>query len=229
MTFSVLVANPKGGSGKSTLATNLAGHYARSGFSTMLGDVDRQQSSLSWLQRRDAALPRIAGWEMKADEPARPPKGTEVAVLDSAAGLRGKKLAALVSRVDRILVPIQPSPFDMWASEAFFAQLFAEKAVRKEKTFVAVVGMRVDPRTRASRELEAFLARHDVPVLSWLRDTQLYVAAAANGLTLFDLPESRSRRDRAAWRPILDWLDEGFPAAYRAPPVAGDSAQIFGA
>lgn len=203
---SVLVANPKGGSGKSTLATNLAGYYAVRGKRVMLGDVDRQQSSLGWLAQRDAALPSIAGWEVKAGEAARPPKGTEVVVLDSAAGLHGKKLAALVSRVSRILVPIQPSPFDMWASEAFFEQLLEEKAIRKNKAFMAVVGMRVDPRTRSARELEKFLANHDVPVLTWLRDTQLYVQAASSGLSLFDLPPSRTQRDRDAWQPVLNWL-----------------------
>ncbi|XLM22947.1 ParA family protein, partial [Chromobacterium piscinae] len=46
---SVLIANPKGGSGKSTLATNLAGYFAAGGKKVMLGDVDRQQTSLHWL------------------------------------------------------------------------------------------------------------------------------------------------------------------------------------
>ena len=49
MAYSILVANPKGGSGKSTLSTNLAGFYAAQGTRIMLGDVDRQQSSLAWL------------------------------------------------------------------------------------------------------------------------------------------------------------------------------------
>jgi chromosome partitioning protein len=204
----VLVANPKGGSGKSTLATNLAGYFASSGRNVMLGDVDRQQSSLRWLQQRSTSLPRIQGWEVAAGEAAKPPKGTEVVILDSGAGLHGKKMATLVSRVERIIIPIQPSPFDMWASGEFFEQLLAEKAVRKNKVFMAVVGMRVDPRTRSARELERFLADHDVPVLSWLRDTQLYVQAAASGMTLFDLPASRTQKDRDAWQPILRWLGE---------------------
>lgn len=229
MTFSVLVANPKGGSGKSTLATNLAGFYAQSGHKVMLGDVDRQQSSLTWLAHRSAALPAIQGWEIKAGEPARPPKGTEVVVLDSPAGLHGKKLASLVGQVKRILVPIQPSPFDMWASAEFFEHLFAEKSVRKERAFVGVVGMRVDPRTRAAREFEAFLARHDVPVLTWLRDTQLYVGAAGAGMTLFDLPPSRAQRDLDAWRPVLDWLREDGPAAGIAKTTQSDSADTWGA
>ncbi|BEV71289.1 MULTISPECIES: ParA family protein [unclassified Paludibacterium] len=208
MVRSILVANPKGGSGKSTLATNLAGYYANAGRQVMLGDVDRQQSSLRWLAGRDPALPAIHGWEVVPGEPARPPRGTQVMVLDSAAGLHGKKLTALLRRVDRVLVPIQPSPFDMWATEDFFQQILAEKALRKSKVFLGVVGMRVDPRTRSARELEQFLAGYEVPVLGWLRDTQLYVQAAAGGLSLFDLPPGRSARDREAWAPILRWLGQ---------------------
>ncbi|POZ63450.1 cobyrinic acid a,c-diamide synthase [Chromobacterium alticapitis] len=205
---SVLIANPKGGSGKSTLATNLAGYFAASGKKVMLGDVDRQQTALHWLGQRDAGLPSISGWEVEPNEPKRPPKGTEVVVLDSAAGLRGKKLSALLSQVGHVIVPIQPSPFDMWASEDFFEQMLEEKTIRKNKAFMAVVGMRVDPRTRSARELEQFLARHDVPVLTWLRDTQLYVQAAGAGMSLFDLQASRTARDREAWQPILRWLGE---------------------
>ena len=161
-----------------------------------------------------SGLPAIQGWEVAVGEPAKPPKGTEMVILDSGAGLHGKKMATLVSRVERILIPIQPSPFDMWASGEFFEQLLAEKAIRKNKVFMAVVGMRVDPRTRSARELERFLADHDVPVLSWLRDTQLYVQAAASGMTLFDLPESRTLKDRAAWKPILHWLGEADDACW---------------
>ncbi|WP_028534420.1 ParA family protein [Paludibacterium yongneupense] len=211
MVLSVLVANPKGGSGKSTLATNLAAYYAGTGRKVMLGDVDRQQSSLGWLGARPPELPPIAGWEVNPGEPAHPPKGTDVVVLDSAAGLHGKKLAALLERVDRVLVPIQPSPFDMWASETFFQQLLEEKTVRKNRVFLGVIGMRVDARTRSARQLEAFLAGFDIPVLGWLRDTQAYVQAASEGMGLFDLPASRSARDREAWQPILQWLGEEAP------------------
>ncbi|MEO2219030.1 ParA family protein [Chromobacterium vaccinii] len=210
---SVLIANPKGGSGKSTLATNLAAYYAASGKKVMLGDVDRQQTSLHWLARRDHALPGISGWEVAANEPKRPPRGTEVVVLDSPASLHGKKLTSLLSQVGHVIVPIQPSPFDAWASEAFFEQMLEEKSIRKNKAYMAVVGMRVDPRTRSARALEQFLARHDVPVLSWLRDTQLYVQAASAGMSLFDLPASRTERDREAWLPILRWLGDD-PAAW---------------
>ena len=49
----IAVVNRKGGSGKSTLATHLAAHFANSGVPVMLGDVDRQQSTQSWLRSRN--------------------------------------------------------------------------------------------------------------------------------------------------------------------------------
>lgn len=210
---SFLVANPKGGSGKSTLATNLAGYFARQGESVMLGDSDRQQSSREWLRLRSQLLPPISSWDFadagkNADKAiARPPPGTTRVVLDTPAGLAGKSLERCVKRLNRVLVPVQPSLFDMLATRHFLETLLAEKAVRKQRTFVAVVGMRVDARTRAAAELERFLDRFELPVLAFLRDTQLYVQAVANGMTLFDLSPSRAARDLDEWQPIIDWVD----------------------
>lgn len=203
---SFLIANPKGGSGKSTLAINLAGHLAHCGHRVMLGDTDRQQSARHWLSIRPAALPTIHTWEMSKDAPARPPKDTTHVVLDTPAGLHGKVLERVLKVVDRVLVPVQPSLFDIAATRDFLDALLQEKAVRKDKVSVAVVGMRIDARTRAAGELERFLASYELPVLAYLRDTQLYLQTAAAGLTLFDLPAARAERDLAQWAPIIAWL-----------------------
>ena len=204
---SFLIANPKGGSGKSTLATNLAGYLARSGHRVMLGDTDCQQSAREWLGIRPRDLPIINSWEIEKELPARPPKGTSHVVLDSAAGLHGKTLERMFKQVNRVIVPVQPSFFDILATRHFLETLLAEKAVRKAQVFVAVVGMRVDVRTRAAGELERFLAAYDLPILTYLRDTQTYVQLAANGMTLFDLSMSRAEKDMAQWQPILEWVD----------------------
>ncbi|GAB4164852.1 MAG: ParA family protein [Rhodocyclaceae bacterium] len=212
--LSILVANAKGGSGKTTLATNLAGALARRGQRVMLGDIDRQQSSRAWLGLRPDILPTICGWEIEPGKPARPPREATRVVLDSPAGLHGHRLREVVRRVDRILVPLQPSPFDMLATRSFLEALMEEKPLRRARASVGVVGMRVDPRTRAACELERFLDALDMPVVGFLRDTQLYVQAAAHGLTVFDLSPARAARDTEQWRSILEWLeDEGEAAA----------------
>ena len=204
---SILVANPKGGSGKSTLATNLAGYFARCGHPVMLGDTDRQQSARNWLQIRPAILPPIRSWDVEKGLPARPPRGCTHAVLDSAAGVHGKALERMLKQVDQVIVPVQPSLFDILATRQFLEALLEEKAVRKARTFIAVIGMRVDARTRAAGELERFLNSYDLPVLTCLRDTQLYVQLAAAGMTLFDLSAARAEKDRAQWQAIIDWVD----------------------
>ena len=115
----------------------------------------------------------------------------------------------VVKHVNRVLVPVSPSLFDMLATRHFLEALLSEKVVRKEQTFVAVVGMRVDPRTRAAAELERFLEKFELPVLTHLRTTQLYVQTAMNGMTMFDLSPSRAAKDLEQWQPIIDWVNEG--------------------
>jgi chromosome partitioning protein len=202
-----LVANPKGGSGKSTLATNLAGYFASKRHEVMLGDIDRQQSSREWLAIRPFELPSIDSWEIGPDNIARPPKGTSHVVLDTPAGLHGKMLEKVLKLSTRVIVPVQPSMFDMLATRHFLTELLSEKAVKKGKADVAVIGMRVDARTRAAAELERFFATFDLPVLTYLRDTQVYVQATAAGMTIFDLPPSRAERDIEQWRAIIDWAE----------------------
>ena len=206
-----LVANPKGGSGKSTLATNLAGYFAQRGRDVMLGDIDRQQSSREWLKLRPFELPTIDTWEIGPDNILRPPKGTSHVVLDTPAGLHGKLLDKVLKLSSRVIVPVQPSLFDMLATRQFLEALLEEKAVRKGKADVAVIGMRVDARTRAAGDLERFFATFELPVLAYLRDTQVYVQATAAGMTIFDLPPSRAERDIEQWQAIIDWVEGGGP------------------
>jgi chromosome partitioning protein len=205
---SLLIANPKGGSGKSTLATNLAGWLASQGHRVMLGDIDRQQSARHWLKLRPPSAPVITGWDLQPGQPARPPRGTTHVVLDTPAGLHGNRLAQMLKITQRVIVPLQPSLFDILATRDFIDTLLAEHAVRNRGASIAVVGMRVDARTRAAHELERFLADLGLPVLTHLRDTQNYVQAAAHGLTVFELPPSRAQQDVEQWQPIFEWLEQ---------------------
>ncbi len=56
--------------------------------------------------------------------------------------------------------------------------------------------------------MEAFLQQFELPVLTYLRDSQIYPNAAFNGMTIFDLPTYLSQRDTEQWTPVLDWVSE---------------------
>ena len=201
----IVVANPKGGVGKTTLSTNIAGYLASRGHAVMLGDVDRQQSARTWLALRPAGLAPITAWEVSHDEIVRPPKGTTHVVLDTPAGLHGKRLDEVMKLADKVLIPLQPSIFDIHATHAFVRQLLAHK--RSERVQIAIVGMRTREGTISSDQLRGFLDGLKIALLGFLRDTQNYVHLAAHGLTLWDVASSRFERDVEQWQPLTQWLD----------------------
>jgi len=201
----IVVANPKGGVGKSTLSTNIAGLLARQGHAVMLGDVDRQQSARTWLQLRPEGLPRITGWDVAQDDIVRPPKGTTHVVLDTPAGLHGKRLEQVMKIADKVIVPLQPSIFDIHATHAFLQELKANR--RSGRVAIGVVGMRTREGTIATDQLRTFLGSVDLPLLTFLRDTQNYVHLAAHGLTLWDVASTRFAGDRDQWAPIVTWVN----------------------
>ena len=201
----IVVANPKGGVGKTTLATHIAGYFAAQGRAVMLGDVDRQQSSRTWLSLRPAGLPRISAWDVAHDEIVRPPKGTTHVVLDTPAGLHGKRLDEVMKLADKVVVPLQPSIFDIHATHDFIRQLLAHR--RGDKVRLGIVGMRTREGTISTDQLRSFLGGIDLPLLGFVRDTQNYVHLAAHGLTLWDVASSRFERDVEQWQPLIAWLD----------------------
>jgi chromosome partitioning protein len=198
----ILVANAKGGSGKTTLATNLAGYLATTSNKVMLADLDRQQSATQWLKRRPTDMPII----QSAPSLGKQANAFEWMVTDSPAGLRDEKLADAVKGADIVIVPIQPSAFDIGAAADFLEVLLQEKAIRKQKTFVALVGSRVNSRTHAAVGLAEFMADSGFPVLAYLRNSQVYTTAAEQGLSIFDMRPSLVAQDIEQWSVLLDWI-----------------------
>lgn len=236
----IAVVNRKGGSGKSTLATHLAAHFANCGVPVMLGDVDRQQSTQSWLRSRSLRhLPRsapIVGWAVDPKRVLRPPAGVRHVILDTPGGLRGFDLARVVAFADVILMPVCNSIFDRESAADCFNEMMALPRVASGRCKVAAIGMRLDARTRAAEVLETWARGLKLPFIGVLREAQAYVRCVEQGLTVFDLPDAQAQADTAQWKPIVAWLDpilrtvrrpvlRGNPSVERPEPVAGARAE----
>lgn len=196
----ILVANPKGGSGKTTLSVNIAGCLANQGHRVAMLDLDRQKSASLWLATRPADLPEISMLQSSKGEDCL----NDYLVIDTPAGLHGKNLAHAVKLAHKIIVPVSPSLFDLNASRNFLDILTAEVRNRR----IGIVGMRMNARTRAAMALEDFLAESGLPILAYLRETQIYVNAAFEGKSLSDLPPHLSCRELEQWDFLANWLEQ---------------------
>ena len=207
----ILVANPKGGSGKTTLVTNIAGWLASRRQRVVLADFDPLRAATEWLTRRPKLFPPIAGWTPEERREEIKDRNPHWLLVDTPAGLHGESLREAMQRADLLLVPVAPSVFDMAATGHFLDQIGEYKAVKKGDIAIGLVAMRVDGRTNSATELESFLVAFDFPLVAHLRQTQVYVYCARDGLTVFDLPRSRAEQDWEQWRPLTRWIAQQNP------------------
>jgi len=209
---SILVLNTKGGTGKTTLATNVAVYYANRGHKTALIDFDRQRSSLDWLDLRPEDRAPIHGVE-GTNAGARVPRGTEYAIMDSPAAVRGKALENLLAKAQTVLVPVVPSMIDMNAAEHFIDELLEAGRVLKNRVRVATIANRVRERSPGTEDLEQYLGGlklpggRRMPFAAMLRNSQNYVHAAERGLGIFEIAPSRAERDLEMWKQLTRWLN----------------------
>lgn len=199
MIFGVL--NQKGGVGKTTIAVNVATLLGLQGRRVLLVDADPQGSSLAWSSAResDPLFPVVgmAKPTLHRDLPELA-KDYEAVVIDGAPRVNELARAAILAS-DMILIPVQPSPYDVWAA-AETVQLIKEAQMFKESLKAAFVINRKIVNTAIGRDVSQALSQYDVPVLSGQICQRILWAESANqGLGVSEAdPTSEAARELAA-------------------------------
>ncbi|ALA18547.1 MULTISPECIES: ParA family partition ATPase [unclassified Chelatococcus] len=166
----VALLNQKGGVGKTTIALHLAGEWAKRGQRVTVIDADPQGSALDWSQQRAReSLPRLFGvvglardtLHREAPEIAR---DVDHVIIDGPPRVAGLMRSALLA-ADLVLMPVQPSPFDGWAS-AEMLSLLGEARIYRPQLVARFVLNRCAARTVIARETAETLADHDPPLLA---------------------------------------------------------------
>ncbi|MFT5395528.1 MAG: chromosome partitioning protein [Gammaproteobacteria bacterium] len=208
----ILVLNPKGGSGKSTLATNIASYFSINGKKVTLADCDPQGSSQDWLNVRSDKQSPINN-AVLAKGSLQVPQDTDILVMDTPAGVTDKRLSKFLSQAQTMVMPVIASPIDIRAAERFLAELFSLKGSISNKIKIATVANRVREDTLIAAKLEYYLDKlklpdgKRLPFMTMLRQSQNYIHAAERGLSIFELPPSKTYYDREQWEPLLRWLN----------------------
>ena len=196
--------NQKGGVGKTTLALAIAGEWAMQGRRVILIDADPQGSALDWSEMRAReGLPRLfsviglARDTLHREAPALA-RDADLVVIDGPPRVAGLMRSALLA-TDMVLIPVQPSPFDGWASAEMLA-LISEARIYRPELVVRFVLNRCGARTVLARDTAATLADHDPPALaSRIGQRIAFAVAAQSGRIVRELDrESAAAREITA-------------------------------
>ncbi|MBP2292960.1 ParA family partition ATPase [Azospirillum rugosum] len=200
----VALLNQKGGVGKTTLATHLAGELARSGARILLIDADPQGSALDWSeQRAREGLTRVfpvigLARETLHREVPELARGYEHVVIDGPPRVTGLVRSALLAS-DLVLIPVQPSPYDAWAS-AELLRLLDDARGWKPGLEARFVLNRCIARTLLLRDARRELAAAVPPALaSAVGQRVVFARCARSGrLAAEEAPGSQAAREVAA-------------------------------
>lgn len=199
----IALLNQKGGVGKTTLATHIAGELALRGQQVILLDADPQGSALDWTQRRSQqGLPRLFGavglaretLHQEAPELAR---RCDHLIIDGPPRIAAIARSALMA-AGQVLIPVQPSPYDLWASGEMVALIREAQVFRPDLAAAFVINRRV-VRTVIGREARGTLVEQPLPALASEVCQRIVFAdsVAAGRLARESAPDSAAAREIA--------------------------------
>lgn len=207
----IAVLNQKGGSGKTTIATHLARAWQLAGLDVLLVDSDPQGSARDWAAVREDQPVPVVGIDRPTIERDLRALGHKQRIIIDGAPQAADLAASAIKAADLVLIPVQPSPYDIWAAADLVELIKARQEITDGRPAAAFVVSRVIRATRLGAEVEDALAEHGLPVLdARIHQRIAYPTSAAAGSTVLDTePQGDAAREiRALIRAIEDMMNQ---------------------
>ena len=189
----IAVLNQKGGSGKTTIATHLARGLQLQGHSVLLVDSDQQGSARDWRAvDEDNPVPVIGLDRPTLDKDLKNVSNKEFVVIDGSPQATNLALSA-IKAADFVLIPVQPSPYDVWATSDLVELVQQRIEMTDGKLKAAFVVSRAIQNTNIGKEVAAVLQDYNLPVLdARIVQRVSYPNSASVGKTVFETESAKS-------------------------------------
>lgn len=184
----IAILNQKGGAGKTTIAINLARALKQKGDKVLLVDSDPQGSARDWHAAGDGNLLNVVGLDRPTlDKDIKSVSdGYKWVIIDGAPQLADMAVCA-IKCADVVLIPVQPSPYDIWASEDMVEVIKMRQQVTNGKPKAAFIISRQINNTNLGKEVRDALNGYELPVFkSGTFQRVIYAKTAASGSTVID-------------------------------------------
>ena len=187
MTQIIALLNQKGGCGKTTIAINLAHAFQNKGYKTLLVDNDPQGSARDWNELNEGQLIPVVGLDRESlpKDIDAVKNAYDIVIIDGAPSIAKLSVAA-VKIADFVLIPVQPSPWDIWATADLVDIVKARQEITDHKPKVAFIISRLIKNTKLAKEVTTALKQYDLPILkSYTTQRTTYPTTASEGQTIY--------------------------------------------
>tara|TARA_R110002167_G_scaffold220096_1_gene424652 strand:- start:227 stop:850 length:624 start_codon:yes stop_codon:yes gene_type:complete len=193
----VAILNQKGGVGKTTLSTNIAHCLKSKGNRVLLVDGDPQGSCRDWNEANEGGLIPVIGMDRETlPKDLDAVKGNYDWVIIDGAPQIAKLAAAAIKAADIVLVPVQPSPYDIWATSDLVELIKIRQELDGGKLKAAFLISRAIKNTKLSSEISCALKEYNLPVfLNGTTQKIIYPTSASNGQTAIGSTDKKAEQE----------------------------------
>lgn len=191
--YVVSTVHSKGGCGKSTVAINVARVLQLRGLDVAILDTDKQSTAQNWRASGSEELLPVFGVEKPGNLESTAQGLTDafdVAVIDGGAHLQ-EMHAAIIKQSDLVLIPIQPSPGDIWPTETIVELIKTRQQVAGSPQAAFVINRRKHG-TRLGEATKEALRQFELPVWEGTVDRVAYAEALGNGISVVESDDQKA-------------------------------------